>query len=226
MALLRRRRLWIIRHWNRRLRPWHIDAETRWPTFRRRHFQINFRTWKCMNFAKISLKSVPKIRINNTTALVQIMPWRRPGAVHYLNQWWLVYWRIYASLGFTELRPLKPMRHTLTSGTQCLYQNRIQYIHHHELWRHLIISKLLEELLFFLHFWGLLLVLSWWSLKWLSERRQIRFLCKSRNLIGLFVWVLPHLTPEVRYCITEMRVPHVRILIWSKMCRKVFVWGY
>ena len=35
---------------------------------------------------KISLKFVPKVRINNIPALVQIMAWRR----HYLNKWWYV----------------------------------------------------------------------------------------------------------------------------------------
>ena len=35
------------------------------------------------------------------TASVQIMAWRLPG--HYLNQWWLVYWRKYTSLGINEL---------------------------------------------------------------------------------------------------------------------------
>ena len=44
---------------------------------------------------KVSLTFVPKGPINNTPALVQI--------IHYLNQWWLVYWRIYASLGVDEL---------------------------------------------------------------------------------------------------------------------------
>ena len=34
-------------------------------------------------------------------ALVQIMAWHRPG--HYLNQWWLIYWCIYVSLGLNEL---------------------------------------------------------------------------------------------------------------------------
>ena len=43
---------------------------------------------------KISLNFVPKGPINNIPALVQIM-----------NQWWLVYWRIYASLGLNELIP-------------------------------------------------------------------------------------------------------------------------
>ena len=44
---------------------------------------------------KISLKFVPKVRINNIPAETA------PG--HYLNQWWLIYWRIYASRGFKEL---------------------------------------------------------------------------------------------------------------------------
>ena len=30
------------------------------------------------------------------------MAWYRPGDNHYLNQWWLVYWRIYRSLGPNE----------------------------------------------------------------------------------------------------------------------------
>ena len=54
---------------------------------------------------KISLKFVPESPINNIPALVQVKAWR--GAVqatsHYLNQWWLVYRRIYASLGLNEL---------------------------------------------------------------------------------------------------------------------------
>ena len=52
---------------------------------------------------KISLKFVPKVLINNIPALVLIMAWRRPGSSHYLNQWWLVYRRIYASPGLNEL---------------------------------------------------------------------------------------------------------------------------
>ena len=50
----------------------------------------------------ISLKFVPKILINNIPALIQIMAWHRPETSHYLNQRWLVYWHIYASLGFNE----------------------------------------------------------------------------------------------------------------------------
>ena len=59
---------------------------------------------------KISLKYVPKGPINNIPALVQIMAWRRSGMSHYLNQWWLVYRRIYASLGLSELMLSRGMR--------------------------------------------------------------------------------------------------------------------
>ena len=30
------------------------------------------------------------------------MAWRRTGAKHYLNHWWLFYWRIYVSTGFIK----------------------------------------------------------------------------------------------------------------------------
>ena len=51
---------------------------------------------------KISLKFVPKGPVNNIPALVQIMAWHRSGDKHYLNQWWLFYGCIYASLGLNE----------------------------------------------------------------------------------------------------------------------------
>ena len=52
----------------------------------------------------ILLKLFPKGPTNNIPALVQIMAWRRPGTSHYLNQWWLSYWRIYASLSLNEFK--------------------------------------------------------------------------------------------------------------------------
>ena len=57
---------------------------------------------------KVSLKFVPKVHINSIPALVQIIACHLPfGAYqatsHYLNQWRLVYGRIYASLGLNEL---------------------------------------------------------------------------------------------------------------------------
>ena len=42
------------------------------------------------------------VRINSIPTLVQIMAWCRPGDKH-LNQRWLVYWRIYASLSLNEI---------------------------------------------------------------------------------------------------------------------------
>ena len=53
---------------------------------------------------KISLRFVPKVPINNIPVLVQ-MAWRRRGDKPLSEpiQWWLVYWRIYASLGLNEL---------------------------------------------------------------------------------------------------------------------------
>ena len=47
---------------------------------------------------KISLKCLPKGPISNIPALVQII------ISHYLNQWWVTYRRIYASLGLNELK--------------------------------------------------------------------------------------------------------------------------
>ena len=55
---------------------------------------------------KISWKFIPKGPIYKIPAMVQIIACRRPGDKLYLNQWWLVYWRIYASLGLNELKVL------------------------------------------------------------------------------------------------------------------------
>ena len=67
---------------------------------------------------KMSLTFVLNGPINNMSALFQIMAWHRIGdkplsetmltwftdaTSHCLNQWWLVYWSLYASLGLNEL---------------------------------------------------------------------------------------------------------------------------
>ena len=57
----------------------HIEAETKWPPFSRRHFEMHFLNEIELISIKISLKFVPKGPINNIPALVQIMAWRRPG---------------------------------------------------------------------------------------------------------------------------------------------------
>ena len=54
----------------------HIEAETKWTPFRRRHFQVHENVWIPIT---ISLQFVPEGPINNIPALVQIIAWRRPG---------------------------------------------------------------------------------------------------------------------------------------------------
>ena len=55
---------------------YHIEAETKWPPFSRRHFQMDENAWISI---KISLKFLPRGPINNIPTLVQVMAWRRPG---------------------------------------------------------------------------------------------------------------------------------------------------
>ena len=57
----------------------HIEAETKWPPFCRRHFQVHFLNDNVWIWIKVSLKSVPKSPVNNIPALVWIMAWCRPG---------------------------------------------------------------------------------------------------------------------------------------------------
>ena len=67
-------------------------------------FKCIFLNEKDKILIQISLKLVSGGPIDNKPALVQVTVWRRSATSHYLNQWWLVYWRIYASLGLDELR--------------------------------------------------------------------------------------------------------------------------
>ena len=60
---------------------WHIEAETKWPSFRKRHIQMHFLEWWYINLIYISVKFVPLSQINNIPALFQIMAWRRPGDI-------------------------------------------------------------------------------------------------------------------------------------------------
>ena len=78
------------------------------PRWNEQHFADDI--FKCIFFnendwisIKISTKFVPKGPINNIPALVQIMAWRHSGDKPLSEQWWLVYRRIYASLGLSEL---------------------------------------------------------------------------------------------------------------------------
>ena len=65
-----------------------------------RHFPDDIFKWIFLNeiiwiSIKISLRLVPTGRINNIPA--------DQATSHYLNQWWLVHWCIYASLGLNQL---------------------------------------------------------------------------------------------------------------------------
>ena len=71
---------WLLVMWRRKEHLIsHIEAETRWSSFRRRHFQVHFVEWNAWISITISLKFVPKGAINNIPSLVQIKAWRRPG---------------------------------------------------------------------------------------------------------------------------------------------------
>ena len=57
-----------------------VEDETKWPKVRRRHFQMHFLEWKCMDFDfNIQLNFVPNGLINNSPSLIQILAWCRLG---------------------------------------------------------------------------------------------------------------------------------------------------
>ena len=61
---------------------------------------VNENVWIVLKMSLLTFAS--EVRIDNITALVHIMAWRRLGD-HYLKQWWLAYGHIYASLGLNGL---------------------------------------------------------------------------------------------------------------------------
>ena len=74
---------------------------------------------------KISLKFLPKGPINIIPALGQIMAWCRLSESHCLNQWWLIYWRVYASLGLNELKDALLNTKLQKSHPICLSQSGV-----------------------------------------------------------------------------------------------------
>ena len=62
-----------------RRQSYRIEAQTKWPLFCRRQFQVHFLKWKLFTLNEISLKYAHYGLIDNMTALVQIMAWRRTG---------------------------------------------------------------------------------------------------------------------------------------------------
>ena len=90
---------WILRHvfWTH----WGLDQSV---AISQTTFGHVF-SWIKMNSLRISLKSVLKLRIINIPALDRIMAWGRPSEKS-LSEPMIVYWRIYASLGLSELSVL------------------------------------------------------------------------------------------------------------------------
>ena len=72
---------------------------------------------------EISLKFIPKGPINNIPALVRIM-----------NQWWLVYQHIYASLGLNELRQKQYTTLAYNIQTATWFNLRFQTVWGYETW--------------------------------------------------------------------------------------------
>ena len=66
----------------------HIEAAIKWTPFRRRYFQMHFLEWNWFKFQHWFRYWLGAVQATS----------------HYLNQWWSVYRRIYASLGLNELR--------------------------------------------------------------------------------------------------------------------------
>ena len=87
----------MLRHCNRRSTHWSPD---KMDTISQTTFPNAF-SWVKMCECRLKFhwsKFVPKGQINNIPSLNQIVV-AVQATSHYLNQWWLVYWRIYASLG-------------------------------------------------------------------------------------------------------------------------------
>ena len=57
----------------------YFKAQTKWPPFSRRHFQMNFLEWQFLNFSEKLTEFFPNSPNNNKPSLVQIMGGRRRG---------------------------------------------------------------------------------------------------------------------------------------------------
>ena len=75
---------------------------------------VNENVWISIN---ISLKFVPRGPVNNIPTLVQVMA--DQATSHYLNQWRSVYWRIYASIGLSELKTSVDQRKYIWTIDRC-----------------------------------------------------------------------------------------------------------
>ena len=75
-----------------------------------RHFQTFSYVFSWMKMYKFRLRFhwslFPRVELTIFQHWVRLWLGAGQATSHYLNQWWLVYWRIYASLGLSELNKL------------------------------------------------------------------------------------------------------------------------
>ena len=83
---------------------WHICTETKWTPFCRRHFQIHFLNEKYESRIKLHWSRFLKVQLMVSQHWFKLWLGANQATSHHLKQWWLVYWRIYASLGLNESR--------------------------------------------------------------------------------------------------------------------------
>ena len=75
---------------------------TKWPPFRRRHFQKHFREWTVALFDSNFNEIVPYGQIDNKSSLIQVMAWLRPNLTQFPD--------IYAALWVVaRARPAVPL---------------------------------------------------------------------------------------------------------------------
>ena len=88
----------------RKMFPFDDVIMRKWNPFRRRHLQAHFLEWKCFEL-RLKFHWSLFLRVQLTIFQHWFRWWI--GAVQatsqYMNQWWLVHWLIYASLGLNEL---------------------------------------------------------------------------------------------------------------------------
>ena len=75
----------------------------KWTPFCTQHFQIHFREWKILYFDLSFTGVFPRGLIDKSQHWFRLWLRAEQATRHYLNQWWLDYRRIYASLGLNEL---------------------------------------------------------------------------------------------------------------------------
>ena len=82
-------------------------------------------SWKKMSEFRLKFHWSLFLRVQLTILQHWFREWRGAGQAtsHYLNQWWLVYWRIYASLGLNELIQHEVRKNTSKSILLLIFQN-------------------------------------------------------------------------------------------------------